>query len=344
MISGFPVACAFSLETVVASALDAEGAETRRTQRTSGVHPPGERSRLPGVPRRRRFLPAILAADATGAMVRLLAALCLCAATALAHALPRNAPVPGGVAVVELGAAGAALPQVFFADRPQPVLRHNGRWVALVGLPLDTAAGMHRLRVTTEQDAYELPLAVREKHYPTQHLRIPDEHMVTPPPEVEARIALEQQRIAEWKRHYSPAPEPDTRFVLPAAGPRSARFGVRRVLNGEVRAPHAGLDVAVGIGAPLRAPAAGTVLAVADLYFTGRTVVIDHGRGVLTLYAHLSRVDVDEGQALARGETFGASGVSGRITGPHLHWVVLLGGSAVDPELFLPPAGGGNAK
>lgn len=255
---------------------------------------------------------------------------------ASAHALPRHSPVPGGVAVIELGKAGGARPEVSFNGLPQPVLQQRGRWTALVGIPLDTEPGSHPVRITAGDGGHEHPLWVAAKHYPTQRLRIVDDRMVTPPAEIAARIASEQQRIDAWKRTYSAEPAPDTRFDLPANGPRSARFGVKRVLNGAPRSPHSGLDVAVGVGAPLRAPAAGTVLAVADLYFAGKTVVIDHGRGVLTLYAHLSRIDVAEGQALARGEAFGASGVSGRITGPHLHWVVIVGGTSVDPELFLP--------
>lgn len=268
-------------------------------------------------------------------MIRsLFATLFLAALPLCAWALPRHAPIPGGVAVVVLGSSGTR-PTVSFNDLPQPVLRHHGKWTALVGIPLDTAAGEHRIRVASGDGEREMPLRVTAKHYPTQNLRFADSRMVTPPPELEARIVEEQRRIAEWKHHYSNEPEPETRFDLPASGPRSSRFGLRRVLNGEPRSPHAGLDVAVGVGAPLRAPAAGTVLAVADLYFAGKTVVIDHGRGVLTLYAHLSRIDVEEGQVLTRGQTFGASGVSGRITGPHLHWSVIVGGSAVDPELFL---------
>ena len=266
----------------------------------------------------------------------LFTALLLLATPAASWAMPRHSPVPGGVAVVELGAAGDARPDASFNDLPQPVILHKGKWVALVGLPLDAGAGTHTLRISSAAGERSLPLTIRDKHYPTQNLRIADDRMVTPPPELEARIAAEQQRISEWKRHYSTGREPDMRFDLPASGRRSARFGVKRVLNGEPRSPHGGLDVAVGVGAPLRAPAAGTVLAVADLYFAGKTVVIDHGRGVLTLYAHLSRADVAEGKSLARGEVFGASGVSGRITGPHLHWVVMLGGASVDPELFLP--------
>lgn len=251
-------------------------------------------------------------------------------------AAPRNAPVPGGVAIVTLATSHGASPMVSFNGIPQPVLKFEGRQVALIGIPLDTKAGGHWIVVESGKDRQELPLQIKSRHYPTQALRIPDSKMVTPPPEVEARIEAEQLQIAAWKRHFSAQPEPDIHFDLPATGPRSARFGVKRVLNGEPRSPHAGLDVAVPVGAPLRAPAAGKVLAVADLYFTGKTVVIDHGQGILTLYAHLSQIDATEGQILKRGEIFGASGVSGRITGPHLHWVVILGGTAVDPELFLP--------
>ena len=180
------------------------------------------------------------------------------------------------------------------------MIRHRDKWVALVGLPLDVGAGTYTLRIRRRRGA--LATAHRQgKQFPTQRLRIADDRMVTPPPELEARIVAEQQRIAEWKRHYSIEREPDTRFELPAAGPRSARFGVKRVLNGEPRFPHGGAGCGGRRWAPLRAPAAGTVLAVADLYFAGKTVVIDHGRGVLTLYAHLSHRR-RRGQSLARGK------------------------------------------
>jgi hypothetical protein len=256
-------------------------------------------------------------------------------------ATPMHTPVPGGVAVLQVGSDtdGAAAPAVRFNDVPQPVVRQGRYWFALVGLPLDTAAGRHQVVIGDGVDAGKeqpLPFEVRPKNYPTQRLRIPDQRMVQPPPELDERIVAEQQRIAAMKRHFSPKVPPDTDFVLPAKGRLSARFGVRRVLNGEPRSPHSGLDVAVGTGQTVRAASSGTVLAVEDFYFTGGTVVVDHGQGVLTLYAHLSRIDVTPGQALKKGEPLGASGVSGRATGPHLHWVVVVGGSSVDPELFLP--------
>ncbi len=261
------------------------------------------------------------------------------AAATPAWALPRQSLVPGGVAVLPLDAAGvattAARPSVLFRDLPQAVVREGGRWVALIGIPLDTPPGLQEATVTRAGQTAALAFTVKAKDYPTQRLTIPDDRMVTPPPEVEARIEAEQARAAELKRTFSTAFDPETKLDLPAVGRLSSRFGLKRVLNGQPRSPHAGLDVAVGVGTPLRAPAPGRVVAVLDLYFTGHTVVVDHGHGLLTLYAHLSRSDVHEGQMLQRGANIGASGVSGRITGPHLHWVVVLGGTAVDPELFL---------
>jgi murein DD-endopeptidase MepM/ murein hydrolase activator NlpD len=253
-----------------------------------------------------------------------------------AFALPAHAPVPGGIAVLGLTSTSATAPVVRFNDIQQPVVRQHEQWVVLIGIPLDTVAGRQQAAVEDGGRKFELAFEVLPKNYPTQRLRIPDGRMVQPPPEVEARIAMEQQKIAAMKRHFSPQPVPETDFVQPAAGRLSSRFGVRRILNGEPRSPHAGLDVAVGTGAPVLAAASGSVLAVEDFYFTGNTVVIDHGQGVLTLYAHLSRVDVQPGQLLGKGKSIGTSGVSGRATGPHLHWVVILGGASVDPELFLP--------
>lgn len=251
-----------------------------------------------------------------------------------AWSLPQHLPAPGGIAVIPLP-AGNETARVFFNEKPQAVVTEKGKTYALIGIPLDTTVGRQLAEI--RQNGHTIPVAfeVLSRHYATQKLRIPDKRMVTPPPEVEARIASEHIRLTEFKNHFSDT-APETAFTLPATGRLSSRFGLKRVLNGEPRSPHAGLDLAIGTGTPVRAPAAGTVLAVEDFYFTGGTVIIDHGQGLLTLYAHLSKVDVTPGQKLQQNEAFAASGVSGRITGPHLHWVVLLGGTAVEPELFLP--------
>jgi murein DD-endopeptidase MepM/ murein hydrolase activator NlpD len=133
------------------------------------------------------------------------------------------------------------------------------------------------------------------------------------------------------------AQDTDLDFILPVNGRLAGRFGLHRFFNGEPRAPHAGLDVAVALGTPIKASAQGQVLAVDDYFFNGKTVFIDHGNGLLTMYCHLEQIDVKPGDTVSKGQHIGLSGKTGRATGPHLHWSVVLNGAMVDPELFIPP-------
>ena len=252
-----------------------------------------------------------------------------------ALALPAHAPVPGGVAVIDLGPAAGVAPQARFGDWPLAVVRERGHWFALLGIPLDTVPGELEIAVAEGATTTVRAVAVRDKRYPEQRLTVRDRRKVDPDPDDLARIAREKERTEALKRRFAPG-VPETAFALPASGPLSSRFGLRRVFNGQPRNPHAGLDVAVGTGAAVRAPAAGTVVDTGDYFFNGNTVFIDHGQGLLSAYMHLSRVDVRAGQVVRRGEVLGAAGATGRVTGPHLHWAVILNGAAVDPELFLP--------
>ena len=251
-----------------------------------------------------------------------------------AFALPRHAPVPGGVAVVDLGMAGPVAPTARWRERSLAVVGERGRWYALIGIPLDTLPGELEIEVLRGSTASVLVVPVRPKNYPEQRLTIKDKRKVEPNADDLARIERERQVTEAVKRHFS-ARVPDPALDLPSGGPLSSRFGLRRIFNGQSRNPHAGLDVAVGAGAPVRVPADGVVANTGDYFFNGQAVFIDHGQGLVTAYMHLSRIAVREGQAVRRGEPLGAVGASGRVTGPHLHWVVILNGTPVDPELFL---------
>lgn len=251
-----------------------------------------------------------------------------------ALALPKHSPVPGGVAVVDLGPAGQTVPSARWGEQPLAVILEKGRWFALFGIPLDTLPGDLEIAVFLGPTVALRQIPVGIKNYPEQRLTIKDKRKVEPSPEDLARIEREKETTEAIKRRFS-APIPDTAFALPAGGPLSSRFGLRRIFNGQPRNPHAGLDVAAGTGTPVRAPADGVVANTGDYFFNGNTVFVDHGQGLITAYMHLSRIDVRAGQAVKKGESLGAIGATGRATGPHLHWAVILNNTPVDPELFL---------
>ena len=251
--------------------------------------------------------------------------------------IPATAAVPGGVALIELPASASA-PRASFNGKPVMVLADGDAYAALVGLPLGLEPGTHQLLVRQadgEQTAY--PFDVQAKQYETQHLTIENKRMVNPEKRDLERISREQRRIGEalatWNDH-----SPGTlRFRLPVDGPLSSPFGLRRFFNEQPRKPHSGLDIAAEEGTPIRAPAGGRVLDTGDFFFNGNTVFIDHGQGLVTMYCHLARIDVQPGQYLETGEVLGAVGKTGRVTGAHLHWGVSLNDARVDPTLFLEP-------
>ena len=256
------------------------------------------------------------------------------ALAAPAFAVPENTPVPGGVAVIDLGPVSQPTPTARWGEQALAVVKDSGRWFVLFGIPLDTDPGETEISVFSGSTVTIRNVAVRGKAYPEQRLTIKDKRKVEPNANDLARIAREREVTDAVKRCFSHG-MPDTHFALPANGPLSSRFGLRRVFNGQPRNPHAGLDVAVGTGAPVKAPAAGVVANTGDYFFNGNTVFIDHGQGLITAYMHLSRIDVRSGQLVKKGEILGAVGSTGRVTGPHLHWAVILNNTPVDPELFL---------
>ena len=254
-----------------------------------------------------------------------------------AQALPTAANVPGGVALIKLGAvsAGSIAPRARFGEQRVWVTAQNGQWLAVVGLALDLPPGTHELTVDDGDGERTQAFAVSAKRYPEQRITLKDSSKVTLSDDDAARAVAEIATIQQLKRHWREAPNADSDFQLPAKGRLASRFGLRRYFNGEARAPHSGLDLAVGRGTPIGASAPGQVLAVGDYFFNGKTVFVDHGNGLISMYCHLERIDVAAGDSVARGQRVGLSGMSGRASGPHLHWSVILNGAMVDPELFV---------
>jgi murein DD-endopeptidase MepM/ murein hydrolase activator NlpD len=266
--------------------------------------------------------------------LRSLVALLALAGAAQASALPRVAAVPGGIALARLG-NGPEQPQAWFQGKRVAVVRDRQGWVALVGLPLSLEPGMHELHVASSSVEAARPIRVAARHYPLQRFTVPDHRKVEPPPEDMQRIEREQKRIDEIKAAFRDESDPDLAFRLPAQGKLTGNFGLRRIINGLERMPHAGIDVAAPVGTSVHAAGAGVVVETGDYFFNGNSVYLDHGQGIVTLYCHLDRVDVKPGEHVAAGQHIGLSGNTGRSSGPHLHWTVIANGTAVDPRLFL---------
>ena len=254
-----------------------------------------------------------------------------------ALALPEESRVPGGIALVRLGAVSlnSAKPRVWLGEQPVWVSANNGQWVAVVGLALDLPPGAHNLRTDDGEVQRQVEFDVRPKNYPSQHIRLKDSSKVTLSPADEARAVAEIAEIQKLKRHWRDEEADDLQFIQPAAGRLASRFGLRRFFNGEARATHSGLDVAIGRGTPVKATARGTVLAVDDYFFNGKTVFVDHGNGLISMVCHLDRIDVQAGDPVSQNQRVGLSGMTGRASGPHLHWSMVLNGVMVDPALFI---------
>jgi murein DD-endopeptidase MepM/ murein hydrolase activator NlpD len=256
----------------------------------------------------------------------------------LAHAsLPESSNVPGGVAVVPLCSVSVCdhAPQTWLGDQPVLVTADHDKWYAVVGLSLDTTPGAHELRVKIGDAMKAQEFVVNTKVYPEQRITLKDKSKIELSPADLARAEREIAAIMKLKHHWRAAPDTDLAFMLPAQGELTGRFGVRRFFNDEPRAPHSGLDVVVKRGTPIGASAQGKVLAVGDYFFNGKTVFVDHGNGLITLYCHLDRINVQSGETVRKGQQLGLSGMTGRASGPHLHWSVVLNGVMVDPELFI---------
>lgn len=282
---------------------------------------------------------------------------CLAALAALLAASP-EAPLPvtvapraarPGDAVLVRVPAGAepAPPRATLAGRPLAFWREGAEWRALGALPIETPVGAATAAVTLADGATATAeLEIVEPGFLAHALTLPPKY-VEPPAEVRARIEADKKAFAAaYDRPFEPP-----RFTGPFDWPRrartSGRFGDQRTLNGKKESVHYGLDVTGPRGAPVAAANDGIVAIARDAYMSGRTVVLAHGAGVFTVYMHLDRIEVKDGQAVKKGQRIGRLGSTGRSTGPHLHWGAKVDGLLVDPESLLaldPVAGTARAR
>ena len=251
---------------------------------------------------------------------------------------PTSAQVPGGIARLALGPAPTR-PLAYAGDVPLLVLGDPAGWTALVGIALATPPGPASISVQVDGGGQrQLDYNVATKKYAEQRLTVAP-GTVDLSPENQARYERERAHQATVMATFTDLADlsntSSLRMQVPVPGRRSSSFGLRRVFNGQARNPHSGMDIAAASGTPIHAPLAGRVIDTGDYFFNGNTVWLDHGAGLISLMCHLSAIDCKPGDLLKAGDLLGAVGATGRVTGPHLHWGVMLNRTMVDPALFL---------
>ncbi len=224
--------------------------------------------------------------------------------------------------------------EVQWQEKTIPSVRSGSQWSTVLGVDLDVKAGEYTAQVrVTKNGSVEVrsvPISVKAGQYPVQRLTVADEFVALSPENTE-RAARETRELNEIHNSISGEALWREPFVAPIRGGTGTNFGSRRVFNGESRNPHAGADLRAATGTPIRSSNKGRVVLAKNLFFSGNTVIVDHGLGIYTLYAHLSRIDVKKDAAVERAQVVGLAGATGRVTGPHLHWGARVQNARVDP-------------
>jgi murein DD-endopeptidase MepM/ murein hydrolase activator NlpD len=231
--------------------------------------------------------------------------------------------------------AGVKAVEVVWETKKIPAFRVRDMWMTVVGVDLDAKPGEYKAPVTFTMedgrlDKRETVINVTEKKYPTTELKVEERFVQLSKTDLD-RANRESQEIDVIYRAITNEALWDRPFTSPIPGRTGTNFGHRRVFNGEPRAPHGGADLRAGTGTPIHATNRGRVVLAKNLFFTGNTVILDHGLGIYSLYAHLSRIDAKRGMIVTNGQVVGLAGATGRVTGPHLHWGIRVQGARVDP-------------
>jgi murein DD-endopeptidase MepM/ murein hydrolase activator NlpD len=257
---------------------------------------------------------------------------------AMAEILPAALPVPGGIAIINLKDDFKPQSKVYFNKKRVLTRKVNNSWQAMVGLPLKIKPGTYKIvSVDAQGNKKRYQFSVANKDYETRHITIKNKRMVSPTKKDIDRHYKERPLIIAALKQWTELEDVQTDFIVPVEGRFSSIFGLRRIYNNQKRIRrHTGLDIAAPVGTQIKSPAKGTVIRTGSYFFTGNTVFIDHGQGLISMYCHLSKTGVKAGQQLEQGQLIGEVGMTGRVSGPHLHWVISLNNTKVDPKLFLP--------
>ena len=263
--------------------------------------------------------------------------LLLAASQVFGQNLPYNNPINGGVAIIPINIQGE--PTVYYKNKRVSVIpskEKQNQWLIIVGIPLEATKSIQELHMEKPIKGV-IPFHINQKDYTKQYLTINNKRKVDPNKTDQKRISKERATVetllSNWQDTH---PFEQAQFIAPVKGRISSQFGLKRILNNKPKNRHTGLDIAAPQGTPIKATAKGTVVDTGDYFYTGNTVFIDHGQGLISLYAHMHTIDVKPGEQVKQGQVIGTVGKTGRVTGPHLHWSMILNQTLVDPLLFVP--------
>ena len=254
---------------------------------------------------------------------------CGIASSLLAQAASVGTSSPGGIYVWEIPTTAT---EIRFGNRP--VFTVNGK--AIIGVPISQESGEAAIDFRLENLSKKDIFRIKKKNYTEQRITLADTKMVSPPAKELDRIRKESAAQKAVYASFTPQIDLSKGFIMPLKGRKTSLYGHRRFFNNVPRSPHSGLDIAAPTGTPIVAPGSGRVALRGDFYFNGKTILLDHGQGLITMYCHMSEYMVEEGEFIGQGQMLGLVGSTGRSTGPHLHWSVSLNNFRIDPLEFLP--------
>lgn len=251
----------------------------------------------------------------------------------IAFALPQIDPIPGGIARVELPVKDEQTPHVFFKNKRVIVLREDKKWLSLVGIPLSTKAEKEKITIRNLKKVVEFN--VHKKQYRHAYIWLKNKRMVNPTINDQIRIQEESIKIHKILSNWTERDPFKTPFQIPIQGSIRGKFGTQMTFNKKLNTPHNGIDIRADLGTPIVPCNSGVVLATGDYFYSGKTVFVDHGKGVISIYAHLDKIAVKKGRHVSRASVLGTVGKTGRAQGPHLHWGMVMNQTYVNPMLFV---------
>ena len=266
--------------------------------------------------------------------VALLAASPSAPATALTVTAKFRTVAPGEIVLLTIAGATTGPRARVFGRELRAYPAEAGAWTVIIGIDLDVKPGQHTVAIAAGADKASHVLDVVTKQFRTRTLKV-DNAFVNPSAASQLRIADEAKLIAAIWEESAPAPLWNGPFIRPVSEPANSAFGTRSIFNGQPRSAHGGADFLSPAGTPVKSPNAGKVMLARALYYSGNTVIVDHGVGVLSFFGHLSSMTVSRGDRVETGQVVGKVGATGRVTGPHLHWTLRVSGARVDPLALL---------